>query len=506
MINPELTIDETPAEHSESDCLANGEDPGTGEQRNKLSQVALSGCLESAESAKDNETRSKINLLKRKYGLINLRDKSQDRSPLARLDLSQVDMESNLNLTEQVGECAFGYYIAAEMLKDLTENNGRSFLTKNQSNFLVEVNETNPDGSDNVYYLAQIYNTFKDKMNKYQRANNGSHLRTVNSSIGMNQDDYENVKHCLKTNYIIKLNNMIKEYMDIAGPENNSVGFVFRKLKNAFGYITSSNSSIAADIEGLDNINVLNGNLGELEEKVFGAIEGMRHENGFLGLIAGLQDDEEKRGMRRHSIDVFMTDDQADSRGIDMILAARVVKLGDNGAYRFATDEELEKGSYVVRRLPVDIKSTKTKAESELEKQRSMQSNPSRYPDFQRDHYVMWSQLSSRMETQEDNFGKKGYERDDFRQKIRRENGKTYLDYYSGEGGNNESPIYLNGDHLSLMKLFENKELKRRFNYQLDPFSVRIDRIKRDILKGIKEMESVSKDITRFKKANKPTG
>lgn len=399
----------------------------------ELSKIALESCVEIVDL---NDGR--LDNLKLKLGLI---DRTKDKEPSLIIDgVDAEKAEKGIDCHHQLGDFMVGY------IEGVNANNDFKLLGKyidgDEMDFLLNINQVDADVADKNYYLMQIHDRVIGRYRSHQFPQKTADF-----------DRLSDLRHSLKTNYIMNLNHEVADYIDSVGSKVNNIGQLIEKL--SVGFLKTNTKSFEKDLSGLSNIDKRYFS-DENFEKILWIIEGMRHEAAFKEMIYEMPDD---------VIEIDDADGNEDSHGIDVKLK---VKLSSNrtndGQYKYASKKEVSDGSFIEKELPVDIKASADKAKKDLEKQLS-------YPNP--NHWVMWSHVY----------------RQDFRLAV--DYGETMIAYKNGE-----EPIYLKYDEqiAAMRKLDKIKYLNKGEKFQPESLDDRLMDIKREILIGINKLESLNQD------------
>ena len=257
-------------------------------------------------------------------------------------------------------------------------------------------------------------------------------------------------KRNIKTEYLIKFNREISDYITSASKNNNNFKAVRQWLMSELKMASSSNMN--SDNEFAD-LNIRYHDNEKAMQLLYGIVNGMRHEEGFKELLSEMPED---------LIDYAESSLEQDSRGVDMILKAKISNEKDlNGCYKYASTDEILANKYKIKCLPVDIKSTKTKAKSCLEK---MLQN-----DRGLNHWIMWSNLLP----------------EDFMLYIDDADEKAKL-----RKSDDEALLYLGYEQTKAMKNLGYVAYKDKNGNKFKPptLNSRIDNIKSEVLRGINEL------------------
>lgn len=255
-------------------------------------------------------------------------------------------------------------------------------------------------------------------------------------------------KRDIKTEYLIKFNRDISDYITSVSKGDNSFKAVKQWLVSELKMASSSNMNSDNELAGL-NISRYHDNK-QAMDILYGIVNGMRHEEGFKELLNEMPDD---------LIDYAETSPEQDSRGIDVILKAKISNAKDfDGSYKYASSDEIASGDYKVKCLPVDIKSTRTKAKSCLENELQKSHNPN--------HWVMWSNLSP----------------EDFMLYVDADGKKAKL-----QKDDDEAVLFLGENQIDAMKNMGYLTYKYKNGDKFKPptLNSRLGYIKREVLKGI---------------------
>lgn len=340
---------------------------------------------------------------------------------------------------DRLEDCIIGYLVAADALVDF-KTTGCSFLGSQEVRKLLDVNNATASSDEEKNdCLIKLYDNF---LKRTKDANEAI------PQVAVNDIELFELKHCLKTNYIMNLNQEIADYIDSIGQKDNNIG----KLKTALArhlLIASSSLLRGSNSEVFNSVNY-----GDEEhlKRIYSIIEGMRHEASFKELVYEMTGDD--------LVEIIDTNKEDDSRGVDLILRVKIsMEAATDNKYTFASSKDIKDGQFIEVDLPIDIKSTKNAADKVL-------ANELSYPTP--NHWVMWSNIY----------------REDFRLSFD-------LDHKSEIGYSpSESPIFLNYDEqLAIMRNIDETNIKYK-DADGDLFAppniaTRINNIKKDILNGI---------------------
>jgi hypothetical protein len=338
---------------------------------------------------------------------------------------------------DQLGECMIGYLEGCRALDDF--KNYRQYLDKGETSQLLEIENTDASSRDKNYYLMQIHDRVLGRAKGEDK---------VSSKGTISDREFTELKHTLKTGYIMNLNEEIADYIDSANNGDNKIGKLRSHLASKFAYATSY--FLNKDIKKLTNLDTNFDNKENLYA-IFNVIEGMRHEAAFKELIYEIPED---------LFEVVETGKGADSHGVDLILKSKISKQKTSkNQYGFASPDEIKAGDFIEMDLPMDIKSTEDAAARALFEQLSY-----------RDHWVMWSHIY----------------REDFR--LSMEDGFPDICYTP-----DESPVYLKYDEqIAAMRNLSNIRYFDSSGERFKPASLdaRIEDIKKEVLLGINTLYS----------------
>jgi len=343
---------------------------------------------------------------------------------------AEIEKETTIN-------CMVSYFEGCNALNDFKRFH--NYISRDEIFDLLDINDDQSDATANEknYLLMAIHNNVLERVKNHEFPGG----RTGES-------DMSQLKHCLKTNYIIGLNQKIAEYIEEAGQKNNNIGQLHGVLAE---YLIEAEPS-DPNILKLENLNTRFNTQANLHT-IGNIISGMRHEAAFKELVYEMPD-----GV----IEVIETDNEFDSHGVDLILSVKLSKRGNpDGSPNFASAYDIQSDDFIEVELPVDIKSTKESATNELADQLNFTDRP--------DHWIMWSHIYQ----------------SDFRLAVD-EDGLPELKYSS-----DKSPIYLNIQEqiAAMRKLGNTKYHEKGETFFPEYLDMRIDEIKHDILLGIQALE-----------------
>lgn len=336
-----------------------------------------------------------------------------------------------------------GYIAGCQAQRDFLNKENSRYLDGDETNFLLLVNESDISPNNKIYYLMQIHERVLERKKNEQRP------RTQ-----MNRQSFEDIKICLKTDYIMGLNEMIKNHIDSVQGRDNHIISLKRKLLNSV-YIPSLDkfSSFTKGLPILESVYSSQITKKENWTNVERLISGMRHEVAFEEFISEIDPSSEVFG-------IIPTTRKMDAEGVDLTLSVKLsTKINNDGSYRYATTEEIANGEFIVKDLPIDLKSTKDAAENALNKQKERKVM---------NHWVMWSHIYSQ----------------DFRLSYNGDDG-VGMDYT-----NDEAPIYLKPEQHEAMRRLDRSSImyfdnKKKQEFSPESTSTRVEMIRREILKGI---------------------
>lgn len=382
------------------------------------------------------ETVDKITELKTKLGIVDF-VQTKYTETFDKLDISY-EKEKTDKSPEQI---MVGYLEGSKALNDFKDN--REFLDNDELELLLSIDESNTDATNRNYYLMQIH----EKILQRKRDN-------LRPNAPATQQSFTDIKHNLKTNYVMDLNGMVTDYIDSATKSDNHASALYDTLRKVYAY------SIDPIVDLTDNLPILEryfsnaitrkNNL----EGLYSLATGMRHEEGFKELMYEMDATTDPM-----LFDVVETDDDDDSHGIDLILNVRLSKkLLPDGSFQLASDKELDSGDVIEKPLPIDIKSTKKAAMTARESQKNQ---------YNIGHWVMWSHIYNQ----------------DFRLSYDEDEG-SQMNYTA-----DEAPIYLKYDEQ--IEAMKNLGRVRYFDpenggtFLPETLDERTKMIKSDVLQGI---------------------
>ncbi len=373
--------------------------------------------------------------------LVEYKNKSPEE-----LEITQIINDLGLERAEKdtmisaLDNSIISYFEGCDTLNDIKSS--RSYIDNQEALFLLHMNDFGFDMLEKNYFLMQIHNKILER---------SKHEESPKNII--NYKDYNDLKHFLKTDFIMEFNDQISSLIDSAADSDktNNIENLRKKIGRS---LSTAPVLYGRYFSVLKNIN--NDYLGQKAyEKRFttidGVIEGMRHELAFKELIFELEDG---------TVEIEEVDREHDSRGTDYILKVKVSKNMPEGKYIYASNSEIESNKFIEMELPIDIKSSSFaagEALSELYRQTN-------YGENEIDHWVMWSHIYPQ----------------DFRLSI--DDGKADLSYTK-----DEAKIYLQYNE----QIFAMRDLSDiRYiggGEEFIPYSMnqRLSSIKKEILKGL---------------------
>lgn len=374
-------------------------------------------------------------------GQLNIKVADFERSP------------NSINYAEEYQEChmddiMLGYIIGLAALEDF--RNYPNYLNRKEAQFLVDSEKFESDDRNKNYYLMQIHNRLLGRVERGKTPQDN--LVSENGGV---RREYGQLTEYIKTNYVMNLNEEIRNYIDNSDHDNNYPA-LYKNLKlrtnSATKNLIENNGAvkIAIDYGKYDAADV---------KKIAGVINGIRHEEAFAKLIKEAQVDD-----NIELISIKKASKRSDSRGIDFFLDAKLSSRGlSENKYIFASKEEIELGEYSTKTLPVDIKASEKTAQKALDKQKA--GGILRSP-----HWVMWSHV----------YG------DDFRLSF--QDNEPMLDVKKAK-----SAIFLESDqHIAAMKnLKDIRYYSEKDDIYVDPPSLdtRFGSMKSEILSGIEALD-----------------
>ena len=260
----------------------------------------------------------------------------------------------------------FGYsiisYFEGSKIMQCFDNYG-DYVTSDDLSML-----NSPVDSDHVSKLNDLFqfeNTLRERIKSNNKPSYGERINTAELS---------KYRRNIKTEYLIKFNREISNYILSASKSSNNFKAVRQWLMSELKMASSSNMNSDNELAGL---NIRYHDNEKAMQILYGIVNGMRHEEGFKELLSEMPED---------LIDYVESSPEQDSHGVDMILKAKISNEKDmNGCYKYASPDEISANQYKIKCLPVDIKSTKTKTKSCLEKELQNARGANRW--------VMWSNL-----------------------------------------------------------------------------------------------------------------
>lgn len=405
----------------------------------KLSEVAI------AKACEINVDESEFESRKRNLGITNWVD-----YPMASYQVNGKEKMTNSEIDGRISESMIGYLEGEAILDDLNNPRMRRFVDAEETKFLLDI-QAEPDISrqDKDYYLMQIHNRILERHNLHKMPE-----QSADFSL------YSDLKHTIKTDYIMNMNESISDYID--GVSKKS-GNKLSTLLDGVRMISLRDVNIQALKKNTANLTHLKNHFEDsslIIRKINALVEGMRHEAGFKELISEIPED---------IIEIIETDKDQDSHGVDTILKVKVSNDREqDGSYKLASESEVDEENYEEVDLPLDIKSSKTRAEDVLFRMKDSAQAI--------DHWVMWSHIN------DDDFRLGTYPGDKKTEIIcSRENAPVYLDYSVQIAALKN---LRNGEQVEDYKAYN--DVTSRFEYaNPEPLSNRLLDIKQDIINGI---------------------
>lgn len=187
-------------------------------------------------------------------------------------------------------------------------------------------------------------------------------------------DQKKEFSRTINREYAMQFNDYIRSY--ICNPDNKTLtmGQMSQKLNSTYLLIAKPESKYR-------NINT--NNRYDKQEVFVGVSEvlnGMRHEIAFKELY---------RDIDCISFDPDEYSREDDMKGIDIRLTVKLSKQFDeNGNYKYPDKNELKKGDYIEKELPVDLKSSQHRAVEKLSENKNQ-------TEYAVNNWVLWSHINS---------------------------------------------------------------------------------------------------------------
>lgn len=409
--------------------------------KRELSGIALSKSVELKSDKSEFENR-RVEL-----GIASWVDYPMASYPIDGQEKHADRVESEID--RRISDSMIGYLEGEAALRDLGDPRLKRYIDSDEVEFLLDSqNEPNVTQKDKDFYLMQIHNRILERFDTRHLPKNIADRQT-----------FSELRHVIKTDYIMNMNESISDYVDsVSQKKGNNLSVILEGIRT----ISLKNVNVHELRKNTTNLTYLNDYFQDNSRIMRGInslIEGMRHEAGFKEIISEIPED---------VIEIIDTDREQDSHGVDMILRVKVSNEYDNkGNYKLASDFEIENGEYEEKDLPLDIKSSKRRADEALDKILN---------NDQIEHWVMWSHIN------DDDF-RLGKEKGSKKVEIvcSRENAPVYLDY----SVQIEALKYLReGESVEDYKAFNDST--DRYDYaKPDTLKTRLAAIKDEIIRGI---------------------
>lgn len=406
----------------------------------KLSEIAVAQTIEVPADESELESR------KRQLGIVDWVDFPRDSFQVKGQEKPVVASEIDRNISEQM----IGYLEGESVLDDLNNPKLRRFVDANETQFLLDIQaEADISRQDKDFYLMQVHNRILERANSHKTPE-----QPADFSL------YSALKHTVKTEYIMNMNETISDYID--GVSKKS-GNKLSTLLDGVRTISIRDINIQSLRKNTANLAYLKDNFEDsssIIRKINSLVEGMRHEAGFKELISEIPED---------IIEIVETDKDQDSHGVDMILKVKISnKRSSGGDYKLASATEIDDEDYQEIDLPVDIKSSKYRAYNVLSKMTSGKTAV--------DHWVMWSHIN------DDDF-RLGTDPGSEKAEIvcSRENAPFYLDYSVQIAA---LKSLRSGERVEDYRAYSDETGKLEY-VNPAPLRTRLEDIKRDIETGI---------------------
>lgn len=369
----ESVIDEV--ENIESSNSEKSETSQSEESLNRsLGLEAVKMTVVGSEVISEKEKAERFKQLRHKLGIVSWKKSST-------IPINNSEVEHADNLPTFLG-CINGYFVASDFLKFISEN--AEYIKADELSFIESIHDNRKRLSqeNQNFYLMQLYDRALGRLRSGQIAEN---FKDIDFS------STKNVKHILKSDYIITMNKVLADNIEGLSKRSNQsmVGFMNRIVHY---YLQLDKENIEENISKINYIDTdfMSSDYDTFIKKIseiIPSMEGMKHEVGFRALIQELN-----RFHENDVIEVQKVTSAQDSHGIDMILKVRVSKNSNrSGNLKLATYHDVREKNYTVFELPVDVKSTPDRADEALAKDK----NYAEKNNTTIDRWVMWSHLTS---------------------------------------------------------------------------------------------------------------
>lgn len=291
-------------------------------------------------------------------------NESVDKSNIGAVALKnaevKIEPEKNIGVDRnRFGYSLIGCYEACK-IKDLLYTQKEYISVDDVRDFVKTYSQ---DGVGRLCGLLQFEENIANRVDSEQKVDAAKRLKF---------EELKRVKNFVNSEYIVDVNKKIYKYIhNIKSPEKNN----FKMFRNFLAVQMDIASSNSKDIN--NELSLFDLRKEDYDTKmIFDAVNGMRHEAAFRDLLKEIPD----------VIDFRDSTNLEDSKGVDLIVKAKISnKMNDFGYYDYATPDEIASDDFKILELPIDVKSTKRRAEEAL--LREVNSG------YKLDHWVMWSNI-----------------------------------------------------------------------------------------------------------------